>query len=789
MLSWAALWTVTACEHRTTSNVPQRLPVRAESGVGELRFEPGPAKAARWIPIASAPGDGLLIAFDKEGRPTSPTLQGPAADCLDTLHSYLWLWEIPTNQEAWLSIDLEQTEFPTPTDPNTLPTGLHAFLASEFPDPASPSLTEAITNSRPRTPLKEKPRPDSTDNTTYRLSAGKRRIVAVTWNGQGSPVAGPHDIRVEELVRTSPGNAADPEFHPVKVLRQSRHAWRSTTPSAFTWSIDVPEGAEELQTGIAVLHRRHQEWGQTPVEFTITANGNSQEPLFRRVVAVRQQTADLGWQQVAISVKPWVGRRVDLRFSAQGHVDSPDEIAWARPMLVGTRSNSERPSVILVSIDTLRPDRLGCYGASAPVSPHLDEYAAQAVVFDSALSASTFTLPSHATMLTGQHPLYHRINRNPLSGATDRTAFLAEILREQGYVTAAFSGGGFVSAEFGFDRGFDLYSELDLIAPIESQPQIPVEGAHEFNARYRSSHRIEDALEWIEAQEGRPFFLFLHTFLVHSYRPSEEARLAIDPEQRRTQGLTRAPRHAFGVKNRDAQERSPEYVDALSALYEATILMLDQELKKLFEQMGSLGLDDELVFLLTSDHGEEFGEHAGLGHGRTVYDETIRVPWILDYPGAPGGTRVDEPVWLMDVVPTILDLTGIAPPSLPIHGTSVLPLLQGGTLGDRRVLVENRCQLHWERYALRGPFEKIIWNRAADLAAGQQEYEWFDLRSDSSEQFSRFEADDPNCQRRIRALDQALSAFMQGSHSGSALARDDELIGELMALGYAFEGE
>jgi len=283
------------------------------------------------------------------------------------------------------------------------------------------------------------------------------------------------------------------------------------------------------------------------------------------------------------------------------------------------------PSVLLVSIDTLRADHLGCYGYSEPTSPVLDELAGHGVVFEQAVALSPYTLPSHVTMLTGLHPMVHGVTKLTNS-IPERTVLLGELFAAKGYSTGAVVSNPLLGPSFGFDQGFAYY---------------------EYNAEGTAGPAIESAERFLERNAGEPFFLFLHLFDPHhTYdAPDQDKELFRGAD---AEGFCQEiPFYEFRDKyrNASAQQRSD-----LVAAYDAEIHFSDRMLGRLLDKARELGVYEDLLVVVTSDHGEEFWDHGGLGHTVTLYDELLRVPLIVRFPGDRfAGGRVGAQVRLSDL--------------------------------------------------------------------------------------------------------------------------------------------
>lgn len=303
---------------------------------------------------------------------------------------------------------------------------------------------------------------------------------------------------------------------------------------------------------------------------------------------------------------------------------------------------AELPSIVLVSIDTLRADHVGTYGYARDTTPFLDRFAETATVFERAFTSAPWTLVAHMTMLTGLFPLQHGVIREELA-LSPEVPLLAERLREAGYQTVALYYPCWIDARYGFERGFDVF-----------RPHGSVEEA-----------RALVLEELAKLDPARPYFLFLHLFDVHDgpLASGEHMLYASPPPyqdffmERAAEKLPKVPPDVLWESQNLLNEEQRE---ALIALYDGGIRHVDANLEQLFGALESRGdLEDALV-IVTSDHGEALGQRGKLtGHG-DLTQEGLHVPLIVRPPrGARAGTRVVEPVHLGDLVPTILALAAL----------------------------------------------------------------------------------------------------------------------------------
>jgi arylsulfatase A-like enzyme len=326
---------------------------------------------------------------------------------------------------------------------------------------------------------------------------------------------------------------------------------------------------------------------------------------------------------------------------------------------------SRPPNLLLISIDTLRADRLGCYGYGRPTTPFLDRQAERGVLFEDASATSSWTYPSHASLFTGLYPSRNGATQLKSRVRTEVT-MLAEQLAARGYrVDGVVSSTLFLG--YGLERGFE---DLELVEPGGPEP----------------SSVTTKAIEWLRASaRERPFFLLVHYLDPHSdysSLPEFEAPFREPYEGPATGRSEQLFQHVQGYLRFDADDARH-----LSNLYDAGVRQQDAELEKLFAYLAEAGLAEETVIVLTSDHGEEFLEHGGVMHGLAQYEESVRVPLLFFGPGVPAGVRVPTPVSLVDVLPTVLELLALPlPPDL--DGLSLRPSWQAAGAPERALFVE-----------------------------------------------------------------------------------------------------
>lgn len=326
--------------------------------------------------------------------------------------------------------------------------------------------------------------------------------------------------------------------------------------------------------------------------------------------------------------------------------------------------------VVVVSLDCLRADRLHCYGNPVETSPFLDRLAAEGTRFARATCPGNWTLPSHMSLFTGLYPHRHGVINGNCSLAA-AAPHLVEPLRAAGWRTAAFTGGGYLAPRYGYERGFETYWAAPRIDGV----------LDETLARARA---------WLAEQRGQDVFLFLHTYEIHEpFTPPAEYLRRLLPEPR-----TDVTGEIAQMRELAKTGATPEQIREIVARYDADILHTDAKLGAFRAALDTLGLGGNLLFVVASDHGEQFWEHGKTGHGGDMLGpELTDVPLIVTLPAAgagsaagaaaaraPHGRVLDAEVSFLDIMPTVLDAAGLpAPPA--IDGFSLLPALLGGADG------------------------------------------------------------------------------------------------------------
>jgi arylsulfatase A-like enzyme len=433
--------------------------------------------------------------------------------------------------------------------------------------------------------------------------------------------------------------------------------------------------------------------------------------------------------------------------------------------------------LVVISIDTLRADRLGSYGYARNTSPNLDRLAEKSRVYRAVTSTAPSTAASHMSMLTGVYPPVHGVhnvalgpNQRDQSEATQIAVAptslptLAETLHKEGFVTAAFTDSGYLTEDFQFDRGFDVF---------KSQPE-------------DIKQKVNRALGWLDqADPEQPTFLFFHTYQVHTpYAPPVAFDQFSNPDydgpvRQRVEEIRNAKsggglRHAKKFLP-SAHKTTADDREYLSDLYDAEILYTDTHLERLLSALQEPPWAGNTAILVTSDHGEAFFEHGSLGHG-SLFDTDLHVPFILYIPGEEP-VVIETPASGVDTTPTVLDLLGL-PSSYLCDGQSLL----GPTETGRPLFSFQKKPGMWG-IAARQNQNKIIRQR------NPESWDQFDLSTDPGEQ-TMLTAEDPASKNLIRFAEQTLetqlevgAALRESSETDSSTLSEDT-IQRLIELGY-----
>jgi choline-sulfatase len=547
-----------------------------------------------------------------------------------------------------------------------------------------------------------------------------------------------------------------------------RRALSVRTPTTLSFYVKVPPGGK-LGFGVGVSGDKPK---SANAKVVVTPEDGKPKTLFSKALTA-------SWQDEVVALDAYAGKLARIDLVAEGEVGL-GHVAWSTPALLIPPHKLEKPSktaknVVVVLIDTLRARSLKAFNPGARVkTPVLDALAREGAVFDATQAPENWTKPSTASLLTGLFPSTHGTKTDAAAlpkGAT----MLSEALKEAGFSTASFIANGYVSDKFGFNQGWDHYTNY-----IREKKNTDAENV------------FKEAGDWIDKHKKERFFAYVHTIDPHvPYDPPEEflslykkGEYAGQVSPRKTpEQLAEAKRVPPKVTFNDADKQY------LKDLYDGEVSYHDHYLGLFIDRLKTLGLYDDTVFVVTADHGEELDEHGSWGHGHSVYQELLWIPYIIRLPDVvPAGKRISEAVSSMSIFPTVLEAVGVEPPNV-LEDRSVLGWLRGGPqppvpvafsdfLDDRRVIRAGRWKL-----ILRGTNETM-----------------FDLGSDPTEQKELERAKYPIPSRyTTMMLGQFLGArdkrswLTGGRGQGVKLDKenaniDETLREQLKAIGYAGDG-
>lgn len=440
-------------------------------------------------------------------------------------------------------------------------------------------------------------------------------------------------------------------------------------------------------------------------------------------------------------------------------------------------SGQQRPSVFVYMIDTLRADALGIYGAERPTSPFIDGFARDAVVFERAWSPAAWTLPATASVLTGLYPSNHGlIDMSVSAKAEDSRPSIAEMLGDLGYETIAVSQSYVASQAYGLERGFDSFYLNDVLGS-----EVQASG----NVRWFLWQHLKQ-----RPASGPPVFAYLHTVDPHHpYAPrGADARFA-----RESSGWFGDDDRVLTLHDAADAEHSADDLRRYRALYDGEVLYADRQFGAFLDFLRARGIYEQSLILLVSDHGEEFGEHGGVDHGRALFEEMLDIPLIVKFPSSwARGARVQTRVSSVDIVPTILEVVGAQASPHELDGTSLRPLVRDSVSRHGRVVFsETRPGGNKDKLAavdlsavVQGDLKCVYTEGGVDKFFREvPEYRVFDLRVDPGERKAvEASARHPACA--------GLESFRPHAEAGGGTADPPrESVGEetrsrLRALGY-----
>jgi arylsulfatase A-like enzyme len=482
------------------------------------------------------------------------------------------------------------------------------------------------------------------------------------------------------------GNAEDVQS-PYDANHDYRYALFAPAPTRITFPVEIPEESRlRFSCGLLKQSRPGDE-----VAFRILVEPTDGKPveLFSKTLRAKKSADGWHWYDQVVSLERFSGQKVRLTLQTDAPEGGRGYGVWANPTIDVPRKDGDPPNIILIAIDTLRADRLSCYGRRrkpAPTSPNIDALAEDGVLFLRTMAQSNWTTPSFASMFTGLAPSRHRVVHR-VSSIAPAQKTLAEMLREGGWATHGIAYKTYLY-NMGFEQGFDSWFNV---------PRIHI----------RADDNLKKALAWLEDNHDRRFFLFLHFNDPHQpfNQPQPFDRLYNRPADLARFGL-RLPIIIGPHKGIPSCEKcmvggmpDPGFKKLASDLYDGEVAYLDDRVGRFLRALKDKQLYEDAVILFVSDHGELVYEKGSFfGHGsHHLCDELIRVPMILKPPkdsGLPKGRIIDAQVRVYDLMPTLLELAGLPTEDLDIGGRSLLQLLSGKKEPKDRVAFSENVKHH-----------------------------------------------------------------------------------------------
>ncbi len=404
-------------------------------------------------------------------------------------------------------------------------------------------------------------------------------------------------------------------------------------------------------------------------------------------------------------------------------------------------------NVLIISMDTTRADALGCYGFKHNTTPNIDALAAEGVLFENTYAPIPLTLPSHCTMLTGTIAPYHGIHDNEGYKLIDSSLTLAEILKDNGFVTAAIIGSVILDSKYGMDQGFDFYDD-DF-----QEPRSPI---HIIERQGGEISRI--AGEWLDEHQKEKMFLFLHFYDPHrSYEAPE-------------------PYHKMFLRNPHPDPNSLEY---LQGLYAGEVAYTDNCIKGVIDKLKQLGLYDSTLIIITADHGEMLSQHREMTHGYYIYQGSMKVPLVFKVPGLSAPRRIEKTVGIVDITPMVCSLLDIKGP-FKFQGVDISPYLLQDAPDDmkRHIYLESLLATKYKANSLLG----IVNDQYKYIQTTRPEL--YDIVNDYPESVNLVETHPKIAHLLKGRLKLMMDDAIALGGTNSKIELDDETLKQLETLGY-----
>lgn len=562
-----------------------------------------------------------------------------------------------------------------------------------------------------------------------------------------------------------------------------RRALYVHSPSTVTWPLTLPAKAH-LHFGMGATARG------SGIGFHVRVEGTRGDLFSKALDEVDQ------WSDGDVDLSRWSGQRVKLTLETTA-ARNGDVALWANPVIVSAERPKPPPNVLIYTIDTLRADHASVYGYGRNTTPFLKRLAATGIVFDDCQAQTTWTKASIASLMTSLSAFTHGIVSDA-DTIPPGSNTLAEQLRAAGYVTSSIVSSPYVGRATGLQRGFDYLLEF----PVVQRQRTPADGGTDSAALNRV------LFGWLRQHAAEPFFLYAHATDPHAPYAPPAPFVNLFGSAKENASFNRLydrfrSDHQYGggvVVNRERLEKAGIDPDTYNREamdgYDAEIAHNDHQLQLLVDELKRLGVAENTLIIILSDHGEEFFDHGWTAHGHTVYQELTHAVLLMWDPSMLGPPRrVSEPVQLIDVMPTVLDLLGLKLPAI-IEGQSLVPLTRGQPFKRRGIVVSSRFAVPrpeglvpentTDDFAIIEPHWKFIYrNRAAH--ANIKRLELYDRLADRQEQHDVASTQENEVERMMSLLRPWIAAQNKiraviGEPGTTKL--DPQTLQQLRSLGY-----
>ena len=585
----------------------------------------------------------------------------------------------------------------------------------------------------------------------------------------GVTLIGGEDVSVElasmHVSKSAPaGDYVAPEWGTtvatVELGGTQRSALTFDTPVAFRWYAEVPRDGKLS----VALGQEGQAGGAAKI--VVTPEGGQAATLFEGPL-----TAE--WNEQSLDLSRFAGNVVEVELSATG---GSGRAVFGEPSI--TRPATDAPeiehakNVVVVLVDTLRASKLKPYNPQSRVrTPVFDELAEQSAFFERGQSTENWTKPAVGAILTGLHPMDHGA-RTQSAVLSNDALMLSEHFKANGFATGGFIANGYISDRYGFDQGWDRYRNF-----------IREEGSSE------AENVFKEAGDWAMEHKDERFFLYVHTIDPHvPYDPEDEFVSMYDSRsnyQGQVQPRQTGPLLAEAKKNPPTVTFTPSDVIRLQALHDGEITQHDRHMGTFINRFKEAGIWEDTVFVFVADHGEEFNEHGSWGHGHSIYQELLHVPFMIHHEGNIPARRISTQVSTLEIAPTVLELADVDP--MPgTAGESLVPLMWGQERSGPAVAMSEF--LDERRVVVAGRWKFIV--------RGNLTVSMFDLQSDPGEENQLDLGEHPIAARYLRTMQgQFLGATDRSDwlnseqgrgirHGAGEVQMDAELQAQLRELGY-----